>query len=249
MLKSENRLLHDLKFLDRRKLSMSFEQRYGEVYAVYSSDQSANTVGTIATMLFVAGLDDISITPTRRSSMTSLFYSSKFQEALLSAEGDDPLLQLVVKSVVLNDKYGHYQSLRIGSRFKLKATLIRAREVIGLKRIQPYIRQEGVLTIAKMGNHEDVAALETLFDEQGIVSRFRGSDKRTYVATLGDIALAAAVHLEERDLKKFGFVRARPRDGFYVSGSLGFANKSDRDESRRLWKKSKDEAPKEASKE
>lgn len=192
----------------------------------------------ILALLFAAAGEQVTMDFQAESSLASLCYQPMVANAIKVADEADELTPGFVEGAALRKLLGiwvqqgtgwtAYQGLTLAMRYDLKEGLTPALEVVKNPGNQPYIRQHGVLAIAKFGDKSHEPILESLLDDETQCSSQKAGEK-TYLTQIRDVALVALLVLRERDPKEFGFDRiVENTTTVFMTNSVGFENDEER---------------------
>ena len=119
-----------------------------------------------------------------------------------------------------------YQMLWLSMQYNLPEGLVPAEMIIREKSPQPYVLQNAMLAIAKLGDENHIALLEPYLSNDQPVNNRRGSGFQPLVR---DVALATTIHLHGKNPKDFGFSHLRPnQQTLFQAGTMGFASPEQR---------------------
>ena len=126
-----------------------------------------------------------------------------------------------------------YQMLWLSMQYNLTEGLVPAELIIREKTPQPYVLQNAMLVIAKLGDEQHIPMLATYLSNEQPVNNRRGNGFQPLVR---DVALATTIHLHGQNPKDFGFTHIRTnRQTLFQAGSMGFANPKQREAAFNRW--------------
>ena len=126
-----------------------------------------------------------------------------------------------------------YQMLWLSMQYNLPEGLVPAEMIIRQKTPQPYVLQNAMLAIAKLGDEKHIPMLEPYLSNNKPLNNRRGNGFQPLVR---DVALATTIHLHGKNPKAFGFTQLRPnKQTLFQAGSMGFANPKQRDAAFEKW--------------
>ncbi|MEC8337009.1 MAG: hypothetical protein VXZ84_02580 [Planctomycetota bacterium] len=127
-----------------------------------------------------------------------------------------------------------YQMLWLSMQYNLTEGLVPAELIIREKAPQPYVLQNAMLAIAKLGDKEHSSMLAPYLSNEQPVNNRRGNGFQPLVR---DVALATTIHLHGQNPKDFGFTHIRTnRQTLFQAGSMGFSNAKQREAAFNRWK-------------
>jgi len=196
-------------------------------------------VGSIATLLFVAADEKVTVPDQMGSILHSFCYQQTFRNAI-AGRNREPLRKLLGGWIAISGgTWSGYQSLMLSMRYDLKEGLIPARKMLKDGAMPQHYRQYAILTIAKLGGKEDVEFLKPYLKDKSVCTTHRvtkGKDKITYQTQIRDVALATMIHLSGQDPKKFGFSRLQANSStLFNASTMGFENDEKRNEAVKKW--------------
>ncbi len=134
-----------------------------------------------------------------------------------------------------------YQMLWLSMQCNLPEGLVPAEVIIREKTPQPYVLQNAMLAIAKLGDREHVPLLESYLEDEKPVNNRRSSG---FQPQIRDVALAATIHLHGKDPKQFGFTHLRPNSHtLFQPGTMGFDSPEKRKAAFARWSEWKTQRP------
>ena len=194
------------------------------------------TLGSVATMVFIAGDEDVSLGQQANSAINSFCYQASFQTAMQNSSTKPIVRKLLGAWIKRGEDWTAYQGLSLAMRYNLKEGLVPAERILNNPVAQTHVMQYAILTVAKLGNKDYMSLLEKFLDDKTRVST-RRVDKLTYETQMRDVALAGLVHLAEQDHKKFGFSQIQKHTTVLFSTStLGFKDEKERQVALTKWK-------------
>ncbi|MEC7696562.1 MAG: hypothetical protein VYA11_05645 [Planctomycetota bacterium] len=126
-----------------------------------------------------------------------------------------------------------YQMLWLSMQYNLTEGLVPAELIIREKTPQPYVLQNAMLAIAKLGDEQHIPMLAPYLSNEQPVNNRRGNGFQPLVQ---DVALATTIHLHGQNPKDFGFTHIRTnRQTLFQAGSMGFANPKQREAAFNRW--------------
>ncbi len=197
-------------------------------------------LGSIAAMLFAASDKQVRVPQTSGSTLATLCYQPEVQNAM-NHPGRSPILRRLLGDWIRrNDSWAVFQNLSLAMRYDMKEGLVAARGLIENPGNQPYIRQNAILAIVKLGDQDDIPLLETLLDDESRCAIQRIQD-RTYETQLRDVALVAILLMQDEDPKDYGFERIQMHNvNVFVTGTAGFDSDEKRQATFAKFRESRD---------
>ena len=129
-----------------------------------------------------------------------------------------------------------YQMLWMSMQYNLKEGLIPAEAIVRQQNQQPYVLQNAMLAIGKLGGKEHLGLLsEFLRDETPVTNRRASGGLRPQVR---DVALAITIHLHNKNPRDFGFNKIRDNtQTLFQANTMGFDNQQGREAAFAAWDK------------
>ncbi|MBI2479317.1 MAG: hypothetical protein HYV60_11985 [Planctomycetia bacterium] len=185
-------------------------------------------LGTIATLLFLATLDDVEISPLIPSVVYIACGGSTFKDAINSGPGREVLATLTERWIARQSLQGITYALHLGLSNNLKGTLSRAREVLETPVASASDRIYACLCLAKFGDESDFPKLNGYLENVNICAQDQ-VDGKIVVTEMRDLALATLVRIAKQEPKDFGFDRlVEDRELVFSLQSLGFRDEQSR---------------------
>lgn len=213
------------------------DQRCVQLQQSQRVQRSQIEVGTVAGLLFAVSDEGVNCNYQSSSALYSLCYQNTFAAAIETG-GRRPLLRQMLGAWIRRcDSWAAYQCLSLAMRYELKEGLVPAEKVVGNVANQPYVRQAGILAIAKLGDESHLPLLEKLLEDPSRISTQRINNVN-YETQLRDIALAALLLLKQQDPKDFGFDRfQRDPANAFITSTVGFEDEAKRMVAMEKWRK------------
>lgn len=197
-------------------------------------------LGSVAAFLFAASEDGVTVDLQSGSAICSFCYQQSFTAALESNDKKNILRKMLGRWVERGEDWTAYQCLSLAMRYDLKEGLVPAVKVVKNPANQPYIRQNAVLAIAKLGDESHIELLESLLDDDARCTQQRIKNV-TYEAQIRDVALAALLCMTDQDPKEFGFERYQANStNLFITSTVGFENDAKRQKVFAKWKEFRD---------
>jgi hypothetical protein len=238
MLKSEPDLMQSID-ADPQAVSRILESRCFQIQQTQNVTRQPVSLGSIAAMLFAVSDQQVRVHQTSGSTLATLCYQPEIQNAMYDTARRPIVRQLLGDWIRRNDRWAAFQNLALAMRYEMREGLVAAKEILQNPGNQPYIRQNAILAIVKLGDDQEIPLLETLLDDESRCAIQRIQDT-TYETQLRDVALAAILMIEGKDPKEFGFDRIQRHDvNVFITGTIGFADPDQRDQALEKFRKSR----------
>lgn len=185
-------------------------------------------LGTIATLLFVATLDDVEISPLVPPIVYMACREPGFEDAVDSGPGREVLATLTERWIARQPLQGITYALHLGLSNNLKGCVVRAREVFESPVALASDRIYACLCLAKFGDESDFPKLNAYLDDTNICTQDQ-VDGQVVVTQMRDLALATLVRLSKQEPRDYGFDRlVADRRYVFSLQSLGFRDEQSR---------------------
>jgi hypothetical protein len=127
-----------------------------------------------------------------------------------------------------------YQMLWLAMQCNLKDGLVPAEAIVRDEAQQPYVLQNAMLAIAKLGDRQHLQLLQPFLKNETPVNNRRAA--AGYLPQVRDVALAATIHLHGQNPRQFGFRRIRPNpQTLFQAGTMGFESSQNRQAAFDKW--------------
>lgn len=222
-----------------QEVGKTLTQRCIQIQQLQSVARQAVSLGSIAAMLFAVANDKVNVRQESGAALSSLCYQPEVQNAMNDGSRRPIVRRLLGDWIKRGDSWAAFQNLSLAMRYDMEEGLVPARKVLENPANPPYIRQNGILAIAKLGDRSDVPLLEGLLEDQSRLATQRIGDK-TFETRLRDVALAAILLLEGKDPKDFGFDRIQRNDmSVFVIATVGFPDDEQRLQTLKMFQDSR----------
>lgn len=211
-------------------------------------------LGSCATMLFLGSLPHADVSEQTAMQLVTLIQQAPLRDALQADRGD-PVRRLVV-GWITHCPNQNENALRQRFALSMKYDLA---EVVPLAlavahgdpqylAVDRTVRAGAILAVGKFGGPEEAADLEPLLEDDTVCLSGGQSpnlgQRRFNDVQVRDVALAVILHLNKRDLKEYGFTRARrQRVNLFDLKTLGMESDEHRAAAIAKWQKWKNAQP------
>ena len=189
--------------------------------------------GSVMALLIVAANNDTALDEQTAQKIFQLMNYSGLTQSLMP-DGTTPHRRLVGHFIRRSAGTSlAYQMLWLSMQYNLNEGLVPAEMIIREKAPQPYVLQNAMLAIAKLGDQGHIPILEPYLSNDQPVNNQRGNGFQPLVR---DVALATTIHLHGKNPKDFGFTHLRPnKQTLFQAGSMGFTNPQEREAAFERW--------------
>ena len=194
-------------------------------------------IGSVASLLFVASDEHVSLTAQMASHLNGFCYQKSVNSAMGGGSLRQPLRKLMGLWIGRSGNWTSYQTLRLAMRYQLTEGLEPARKVLNGDVPRPrHVLQYAILAVAKLGSQEEMPLLESMLQDQTLCAS-RTVNAVAYRTEIRDIALVGLFHLAGLDPKVNGFPQLQEHpEMLFAPNSLGFAKQEGRDAAQLKWK-------------
>ncbi len=203
--------------------------------------QNTASLGTIATVLFVANQDRNESVGLAVQNLASFFRQDVFASAIQAGSQREVLRKMLGTWIENAQSWDAFHAMLLAMQYDLPQGLAPAKRVLegnGGDPDQAVYRGFALQTIARFGDTSHIPLLETLLDDAspyGTPPSVAGKTK--FQTQIRDIALAALVHLAKQDPKQFGFNRLQPSSTqVFNTNSVAFEDDTKRAEAIQAWR-------------
>ncbi len=200
---------------------------------------SVTSVGSVMALLIVAANHTTDLDEQTAQKLFQLMnYSGLTQNLMETVDGDSnrstPHRRLVGHFVRRSAGTSlAYQMLWLSMQYNLTEGLVPAEMIVREKNPQPYVLQNAMLAIAKLGDQEHISMLVPYLSNEQPVNNRRGNG---FQPLIRDVALATTIHLHGQNPKDFGFTHIRPnKQTLFQAGSMGFISPKQREAAFTRW--------------
>lgn len=204
------------------------------------------SLGSLATLYFVAAQPDVSIPQDAASQLGNLSYRPGMQQALTAGDYSAAMRSVLSAWVGRRlDSNSAYQNFMIAMRYNLPSVLEPAVAAVQEGGRHSHVRLYGLLVVGRFGNKEHWPVLEKLLDDKSVCLSTRINNQPQPVQIqVRDVALAVLVKMSGQKLADYGFTKAEDEATSYLKPySLSLADEKAREAGIEKWKKWAGEQP------
>jgi HEAT repeat protein len=215
-----------------------FEQRLRN--RTYRRTLPGNTrfAASVTALLIAISDTELDLDDRTATSIFQMMQHSGLVQQLNGNSQQEPLRDLVgvlIKRTA--DTSLAYQSLWISMQYNLAEGLIPAAAIIRRGERQPYVLQDAMLAIGKLGSKEHIELLTPLLaNDTSLGNQFNRKVKKSFQPQVRDVALAVIIHLSGEKPQDYGFT-AIQEDAvrLFRSNTMGFASDEQRQAAHKKW--------------
>lgn len=219
------------------EISEGVGRRAAQLYSAFRDPNERVDPASVAGLLLLAGQEDVEVDDQTFMSIYYVCNNAGFYDAIKQGRDQEMLRRLMAPWIVKTQPTMVYQALVLSMRFGITEGLRLAASTLGdSATLGTLEKRYAIQALAKFGSPEHVKLLEPfLEDDTRISSRLLGD--QSLVTQVGDLALAASIHLAGQKVKDFGFKNVTYHNDFvFMETSLGFVDDESRSESLTKWK-------------
>jgi hypothetical protein len=206
--------------------------------------------GQVAALLFVAAEDDVTMSTQTMQMVFNLCNQPVIREVLNSSDKKEIPRKMIGSLVRRSEDYAMTQAMMLAIQFDMAEGLVPATKILKnpVNRV-PYMSQYALMTVAKLGSDTHLPLVESLLNDQSVVTKMQNDKKVTIEVQVRDAALATAVLLTKQEVKDY----FPPRDGqplttdpqqlFFNPRAIGFENDEDRGKVHKKWTEYREKNP------
>ena len=225
--------------INRRSREIQGALRENRAYSI--------TLGTIAGLLFAAGIDDVKLNSYGVKNIFGLCNQSTFRNELrVQTSATSYAYAKTAKANILRELFAdclmHFNNRDAQLAFSLSMLLNipqclpRALELVRNKQTPCYVVQTVMVAVAMFGDKEDIAVLELRVADKSFCGVAQRINNVQYQTQLRDVAIAAMLILAKEDPQQYGFSRIKvfPTGQFNIS-QVGFVTDEARVKTLSKW--------------
>ena len=200
---------------------------------VVSNRQAAN--GNVAALLLAVANPSFDFDDQTGQKIFQLMQHSGYTQHLVPSSNQHAARRLAGQFIRRSaDTSLAYQSLWLSMQCDLKEGLVPAETIIRRGERQPYVMQNAILAVGKLGGLEHLELLKPLLeDETPVDDRVR---KGGFEPQVRDVALAVTMHLHGRNPKAYGFTKITSNlQTVFQPNTMGFDQQQQRDAAFKKW--------------
>jgi hypothetical protein len=127
-----------------------------------------------------------------------------------------------------------YQTIWLAMHHNLKEGLVPAVSLVERRDRQPYMLQNALLCVGKLGDRRHLELVELLLEDESPVDGRIANASRPQIC---DIALAVSIHLAGQDPKSFGYSKLQlSTQTLFQASTLAFASDPMREQALEKWR-------------
>ena len=208
-----------------------------------------NTValGSIAGLLFAAGIDDVKMNRYSVKTIFGLCNQATFSGQLRVRSNTgvytyptdtnaNIMRELFAGCLMHCESWDAQMAFSLAMNLNIPQCLPRALELVRDKQTPCHVMQTVMIAIAMFGDKDDIPVLELRVDDKSFCGVTQRINNVQYQTQLRDVAIAAMLILAKEDPKRYGFPRILVNaSGQFSYGRVGFTDDEARGKTRAKW--------------
>lgn len=192
-------------------------------------------IANVTALLIASTNQEIPIDEQTGQKIFQLMQHSGFTQRLSANDGPTPARLLAGHFIRHSTGTSlAYQMLWLAMQCNLKEGLIPAEAIIRDENRQPYVLQNAMLAIGKLGGDEQLDLLDAFLDDDTSVNNRRATDG--FNPKIRDVALAVTIHIHGQNPRDFGFTKIRDNaQTLFQANTMGFDSQRSREAAFTKW--------------
>jgi hypothetical protein len=218
--------------------------------AMQTGGRPQMSFGQATALLFVAAEDDVTMSAQTMQMVFQFCSQPVIRDVLGNPDKKEIPRKMIGSLVRRSEDYAMTQAMMLAIQFDMEEGLVPATKILKnpVNRV-PYMSQYALMTIAKLGSDTHLPLVESLLEDQSVVTKMQNDKKVTIEVQVRDAALATAVLLTKQEVKDY----FPPRDGqplttdpqqlFFNPRAIGFENDDERKKVHQKWTEYREKNP------
>jgi hypothetical protein len=206
--------------------------------------------GQAASLLFVAAEDDVTMSTQTMQMVFNLCSQPVIRDVLSSPDKKEIPRKMIGSLVRRSEDYAMTQAMMLSIQYEMEEGLVPATKILKnpVNRV-PYMSQYALMTVAKLGSDTHLPLVESLLEDQSVVTKMQNEKKVTIEVQVRDAALATAVLLTKQEVKDYFPARdgqpltTDPQQLFFNPRAIGFENDEERGKVHKKWTEYREKNP------
>ena len=241
MLENEWRFLDEVFDAPESETSQLLTNRCNKLMLAKRQNQEIDTLGTLATLLFIGSSDRFVVSgPPYPVALFQFFYSSEFNWAVRRSTSRQPMMQLLGRFVSRESGLPEnwlLSRILLSLHYRVPEGLDLAKKTATETKAPVNTRQYSLLAIGKLGTEEDLTILVSMLEDSENCSPVRNAQKDRFTTQIRDIALATLVRRAGESMADYGLERIQlDENTFFRPSTVGFASEEKREAAIQLWR-------------
>jgi hypothetical protein len=206
--------------------------------------------GEYALILFLSSNPRFPSGPMMPQQIGTIFYQPLLRQLVANGDHAEAMRKLAIawfeRHVEESPNVIHQMSY-LATQVGLKEVIPSALKVATNKQAQPFTRATALTIVGRVGNKDQIAAIEPLLAETTAVTTFMvrqagagnggAVNNQARTSQVGDVALAMTIHLSGQKPADFGYDMTKTNpNALFSPHYLGFVDDATRADARRKWK-------------
>ena len=216
-----------------------------QIFRTYKRDSIK--LGTVATLLFVGGIEGIRIDDTSIKTIYSVCNYNAFRNEMYTRQSNstirytsDPRSEILRQIFAIWMKHGQswdaQMAFNLAMQYNIRQCLPRALEIVHDEATPCHVAQIALVAVVRFGEKKHILDLESRIDDKSFCGVAQKIGNKLHQTQLRDIALAGAFLLADKNPRDYGFDRASYTTSKQLNYStVGFADDETRGAARKQW--------------
>ena len=216
-----------------------------QIFRTYKRDSIK--LGTVATLLFVGGIDGIRIDDTSIKTIYSVCNYNAFRDEMYTRQSNStirytstPRAEILRNLFAIWMKHGQswdaQMAFNLAMQYNIRQCLPRALEIVHNNGAPCHVAQIALVAVVRFGEKEHILDLESRIEDKSFCGVAQRVGNKLHQTQLRDIALAGAFLLADKNPRIYGFDRISYTSSKHLNYStVGFADEEARADARKQW--------------
>ena len=216
-----------------------------QIFRTYKRDSIK--LGTVATLLFVGGIEGIRIDDTSIKTIYSVCNYNAFRDEMYTRQSNSTIRYISTpRSEILRNLFAiwmkHGQSwdaqmaFNLAMQYNIRQCLPRALEIVHNNGAPCHVAQIALVAVVRFGEKEHILDLESRIEDKSFCGVAQRVGNKLHQTQLRDIALAGVFLLAGKNPRSYGFDRISYTSSKQLNYStVGFADEETRAVARKQW--------------
>ncbi|MCH2600681.1 MAG: hypothetical protein MKZ94_14815 [Pirellulales bacterium] len=216
-----------------------------QIFRTYKRDSIK--LGTVATLLFVGGIDGIRIDDTSIKTIYSVCNYNAFRDEMYTRQSNStirytstPRAEILRNLFAIWMKHGQswdaQMAFNLAMQYNIRQCLPRALEIVHNNGAPCHVAQIALVAVVRFGEKEHILDLESRIEDKSFCGVAQRVGNKLHQTQLRDIALAGAFLLADKNPRIYGFDRISYTSSKQLNYStVGFADEEARADARKQW--------------
>ena len=216
-----------------------------QIFRTYKRDSIK--LGTVATLLFVGGIEGIRVDDTSIKTIYSVCNYNAFRDEMYTRQSNStirytstPRAEILRNLFAIWMKHGQswdaQMAFNLAMQYNIRQCLPRALEIVHNNGAPCHVAQIALVAVVRFGEKEHILDLESRIEDKSFCGVAQRVGNKLHQTQLRDIALAGAFLLADKNPRIYGFDRISYTSSKHLNYStVGFADEEARADARKQW--------------